>query len=348
MPEYHAIALFSGGLDSILAARLIMDQGLRVKCLHFISPFFGKPSRVRHWQKTYGLDIDIVDVGEQYAALLGAGPAHGFGSVINPCVDCNRHVKFGTLLELVRGLDREAVATGHYARVEYDQGAGRWLLKRAGRRAKDQSYVLWSLTQDQLAHSRFPLGELSKEEIRAIAQEQGFGNARKKDSQDICFIPDGDYGAFLRRYTGKSYPAGDFLDENGGCLGRHGGIVDYTIGQRRGLGVSSSCGRLYVKEVRPADNTVVLSGNESLFRRSFLAASPNWIALEKLSGPLRLKAKVRYRMEEQPCVVEPVGEDLIRVCYDEPQLAITPGQSVVFYEDELVVGGAVIRRTEEA
>lgn len=349
-------AAMSGGVDSSAAAWLLKQQGhdvagVTLKMFERVEPGEAQDIQdARSVAQRLGIPYHVFDVTPCFQAQVmdRFAAAYEAGETPNPCVDCNRHVKFGTLLELVRGLDREAVATGHYARVEYDQGAGRWLLKRAGRRAKDQSYVLWSLTQDQLAHSRFPLGELSKEEIRAIAQEQGFGNARKKDSQDICFIPDGGYGAFLRRYTGKSYPAGDFLDENGGCLGRHGGIVDYTIGQRRGLGVSSSCGRLYVKEVRPADNTVVLSGNESLFRRSFLAASPNWIALEKLSGPLRLKAKVRYRMEEQPCTVEPVGEDLIRVCYDEPQRAITPGQSVVFYEDELVVGGAVIRRTEEA
>ena len=288
-------AAMSGGVDSSAAAWLLKQQGhdvagVTLKMFERVEPGEAQDIQdARSVAQRLGIPYHVFDVTPCFQAQVmdRFAAAYEAGETPNPCVDCNRHVKFGTLLELVRGLDREAVATGHYARVEYDQGAGRWLLKRAGRRAKDQSYVLWSLTQDQLAHSRFPLGELSKEEIRAIAQEQGFGNARKKDSQDICFIPDGDYGAFLRRYTGKRYPAGDFLDENGGCLGRHGGIVDYTIGQRRGLGVSSSCGRLYVKEVRPADNTVVLSGNESLFRRSFLAASPNWIALEKLSGPLR-------------------------------------------------------------
>lgn len=346
-----AVAM-SGGVDSSAAAWLLKEQGHTLLGVT-LKLFQGGDGAVRDAQRAARqLDIPhcVVDAGPCFQARVmdRFAAAYEAGETPNPCVDCNQYVKFGALLDRVREQEQELVATGHYVRLERDPGTGRWLLKRAAHRSKDQSYVLWALTQDQLAHSRFPLGDMSKGEIREIAQAQGLVSARKKDSQDICFIPDGDYGAFLRRYTGKRYPAGDFLDENGGCLGRHGGIVDYTIGQRRGLGVSSSCGRLYVKEVRPADNTVVLSGNESLFRRSFLAASPNWIALEKLSGPLRLKAKVRYRMEEQPCVVEPVGEDLIRVCYDEPQRAITPGQSVVFYEDELVVGGAVIRRTEEA
>lgn len=273
--------------------------------------------------------------------------AYEAGETPNPCIDCNRYVKFGALLQRLRELDREAVATGHYARLDRDPGTGRHLLKRALHRAKDQSYVLWPLTQDQLARSRFPLGGMSKEEIRAIAQEQGFVNARKKDSQDICFVPEGDYAAFLRRYTGRDYPTGEFLSERGEVLGRHEGIVAYTVGQRRGLGVSSSRGRLYVKEIRPRDNTVVLAGNDSLFRRELTAVSPNWIALEPPQGPLRLRAKVRYRMEEQPCTVEQTDEKTLRVRFDQPQRAITPGQSVVFYEDDVVVGGAVIRRAEE-
>ena len=186
------------------------------------------------------------------------------------------------------------------------------------------------------------LGGLSKGEIRQIALEQGLVNARKRESQDICFIPDGDYASFIRRHTGKEYPCGAFISENGQVLGQHSGIIGYTVGQRRGLGVSSNQGRLYVKELRVADNTVVLCDNQSLFSRSLTASQLNWIAVAKLDTPMRLKAKVRYRQQEQPCVVEQTGEDTVRVIFDQPQRAITPGQMVVFYDGDVVVGGGVI------
>lgn len=349
-----AVAM-SGGVDSSVAAWLLKQEGhdlMGVTLKLFAGESGGAQEAVqdaRSVARRLGISHHIFDISPcfQTQVIDRFAAAYEAGETPNPCVDCNRNVKFGVLLEMVRELGQEKIATGHYARITQDQGTGRWLLKRAGHRSKDQSYVLWSLTQDQLGRSLFPLGEMSKEEIRAIAQEQGFVNAQKRDSQDICFIPDGDYAAFLRQYTGKDYPAGDFLSEDGKILGRHEGIIAYTVGQRRGLGVSSSCGRLYVKEVRPGDNTVVLAGNSSLFRREFFADCPNWIALERPQGVLRLKAKVRYRMEEQPCAVEQIGEDTLRVCFDQPQRAITPGQSVVFYEDDIVVGGAVIRRTGE-
>lgn len=271
--------------------------------------------------------------------------AYEAGRTPNPCVLCNRAVKFGALLRRADELGWDKVATGHYARLGCDAGSGRWLLKKAAHRSKDQSYVLAMLTQDQLSRAVFPLGELSKEEVRAIAEEAGLANARKGDSQDICFIPDGDYGAFLRRYTGKDYPSGPYLDEAGAVLGRHTGLVDYTVGQRRGLGVSSSTGRLYVKEVRPGDNTVVLSDNASLFARTLEADGLNLIACTRLDGPVRLAAKVRYRMAEQPCTLEQTGEDTIRLTFDSPQRAITPGQTVVFYDGDVAVGGAVIKKS---
>ena len=268
--------------------------------------------------------------------------AYERGETPNPCIDCNKYLKFGALLQRARELDRDYVATGHYVRLEHDQGSGRWLLRKALHPEKDQSYVLYNLTQDQLSHSLFPLGGLSKPEIRAIAAEHGLINARKGESQDICFVPDGDYAAFIRRHTGREYPSGPFLDQEGNVLGNHTGIVDYTVGQRRGLGVSSNRGRLYVKEVRPRDNTVVLSDNAILFARSLTADRLNLIPLDRLDAPLRLRAKIRYRMAEQPCTVEQTGPDRVRVVFDQPQRAITPGQAVVFYDGDLVVGGATI------
>ena len=265
------------------------------------------------------------------------------GETPNPCIRCNRQVKFGALLRRGAELNWDRIATGHYARLDFDRGSGRWLLKKAAHVEKDQSYVLAMLTQEQLAHALFPLGGYSKEEVRAVAREAGLANARKRDSQDICFVPDGDYGAFIRRHTGRDYPAGPFLDEAGTVLGRHTGIIDYTVGQRRGLGVSSNRGRMYVKEVRPGDNTVVLSGNDSLFARTLTARDLNLIACARLDGSVRLRAKIRYRMAEQPCTAEQTGADTLRVTFDQPQRAITPGQTVVLYDGDTVVGAATIQ-----
>lgn len=268
--------------------------------------------------------------------------AYELGQTPNPCIECNRRLKFGALLRRADELGWGKIATGHYARLDRDAGSGRWLLKKAAHLDKDQSYVLAVLDQEQLSRALFPLGELSKEEVREIAAEAGLLNARKGDSQDICFVPDGDYGAFIRRRTGTDYPAGPFLYEDGTPLGRHRGIVHYTVGQRRGLGVSSERGRLYVKEIRPRDNTVVLSGSGSLFARTLTAGRLNLIPCARLDGPVRLRAKIRYRMAEQPCTVEQTGEDAIRLTFDQPQRAITPGQTVVLYDGDLVVGAAVI------
>ena len=274
--------------------------------------------------------------------------AYEQGRTPNPCVACNRHLKFGALLRRADELGWGKIATGHYARLDWDAGSGRWLLKKAAHPDKDQSYVLAMLSQEQLSRALFPLGELSKEEVRAIAAEAGLASARKGDSQDICFVPDGDYGAFIRRHTGKDYPPGPYLDESGAVLGRHTGIVDYTVGQRRGLGVSSGRGRLYVREIRPGDNAVVLSDNDSLFARTLEADGLNLIPCGRLDGPVRLRAKIRYRMAEQPCSAEQTGEDTIRLTFDSPQRAITPGQIVVLYDGDTVVGGARIRRAGAA
>ena len=268
--------------------------------------------------------------------------AYESGRTPNPCIRCNRQLKFGALLRRADELGWGKIATGHYARLEHDAGSGRWLLKKAAHPDKDQSYVLATLTQEQLARALFPLGELSKDEVRDIAAEGGLLNARKGDSQDICFVPDGDYGAFIRRHTGRDYPAGPFLDEAGNILGRHTGIIDYTVGQRRGLGVSSRLGRIYVRAIHPEDNVVELSLNDSLFARTLTANELNLIPCARLDGTVRLRAKIRYRMAEQPCTVEQTGEDSIRLTFDQPQRAITPGQTVVLYDGDLVVGAATI------
>ena len=344
--EQITAAAMSGGVDSTAAALLLLRGGHTVEGVTLRLAPCGQDGAedARAAARALNIPHHLFDLTGPFQAQV-VEPfvrAYEMGRTPNPCVECNRRIKFGALLELARERGWARVATGHYARLDLDTGSGRWLLKKAARPDKDQSYVLALLTQDQLSRSRFPLGGLSKEEVRAIAQEAGPANARKKDSQDICFIPDGDYGAFLRRYTGKDYPAGPFLDEDGQVLGRHTGIVDYTVGQRRGLGVSSSRGRLYVKEIRPGEDAVVLSGGSGLFARTLTADRLNLIPCGRLEGPVRLRAKIRYRMAEQPCTAEQTGEESLRLTFDSPQRAICPGQTVVLYDGDTVVGGARI------
>jgi tRNA-specific 2-thiouridylase len=348
----------SGGVDSSAAALLLQDQGMEL--VGVTLKLFDNGDAGVSGESTC-CSLDDVEDARSVARQLGFphyvfnfsqcfraevmdrfAQSYESGFTPNPCIDCNRYLKFGALLQRTKELGLEKIATGHYVRLNFDQGSDRWILRKALHPEKDQSYVLYCLTQEQLAHSLFPLGGLSKDEIRQIAGRAGLINARKKESQDICFVPDGDYAAFIRRHTGRTYPPGPFLDETGRVLGEHQGIVGYTVGQRRGLGVSSNHGRLYVKEVRVADNAVVLSENEHLFSRTLTADHLNLIAADRLDAPVRLRAKVRYRMAEQPCVAEQTGLDSLRVTFDQPQRAITPGQAVVLYDGDVVVGGASI------
>ena len=344
-----AVAM-SGGVDSSAAALLLGQAGHDL--LGLTMELFGSSGTeaedARAVAARLGFPHQVCDLSQTFRSCVmdPFAAAYEAGQTPNPCIQCNRCLKFGALLDRARALGCEKLATGHYVRLDVDPGSGRWLLKKALHPEKDQSYVLYTLTQDQLSAALFPLGGLSKEEIRAIATEAGLVNAKKRDSQDICFIPDGDYSAFLRRHTGHSYLPGPFLDQQGNRLGTHTGIVDYTVGQRRGLGVSSDQGRLYVKEVRPADNAVVLSDNAALFARTLTAGQPNFIPFDRLDAPLHLRAKIRYRMAEQPCTVDQTGPDTLRVTFDQPQRAITPGQAVVFYDGDCVVGGATISKGE--
>lgn len=348
MCQTIAVAM-SGGVDSSAAALLLQREGhdllgltLRLFEPHGVDQASEDAAAVAG---QLGFSHRTLDMSREFQAGVIAPfvAAYEEGRTPNPCVRCNRAIKFGALLQKARELGCEHLATGHYARLNFDPGSGRWLLKKAAHLDKDQSYVLSMLTQDQLGSARFPLGERSKEEVRTLAHTAGLTSAGKGDSQDICFIPDGDYGAFIRRFTGRNYPQGPFVYEDGTQLGWHRGIVDYTVGQRRGLGVSSGLGRLYVKAVQPEDNMVVLSRNDSLFASTLTADSLNLIACQRLDGPVRLAAKIRYRMAEQPCTVEQTGEETLRLTFDQPQRAITPGQTVALYDGDVVVGGAVIR-----
>ncbi|MCC8023591.1 MAG: tRNA 2-thiouridine(34) synthase MnmA, partial [Clostridiales bacterium] len=226
-------------------------------------------------------------------------------------------------------------------RIERDAAAGRYLLKKAADSAKDQSYVLYSLTQAQLARTLFPLGEMTKPQVREIAEEHGFLNAKKRDSQDICFVPDGDYAAFIERTRGKRFPAGDFVDLEGNVLGRHRGSIRYTIGQRRGLGLALPA-PLYVVEKNLERNRVVLGPQEALLSRRFTVREVNLIGADRLAAPVRVKVRVRYKQPEQWAVVEQTGPDALLVEFDAPQRAIAPGQAAVLYDGDYVLGGGTI------
>ncbi|MBQ6622830.1 MAG: tRNA 2-thiouridine(34) synthase MnmA [Mogibacterium sp.] len=267
--------------------------------------------------------------------------SYELGQTPNPCVECNRRMKFGRLLQFADELGYDRIATGHYAVIEHDAAAGRYLLRKAIDPAKDQSYVLSALTQEQLSRTVFPLGGYTKPEIRAIAAELGLITASKKESQDICFVPDGDYVKFIQEYTGRQYPPGDFVDREGHVLGRHRGIIRYTIGQRKGLGLALKKPQ-YVTALDIPGNRVLLGDNEQLFTRDFEADRFNWIATAPPAGDLRACARIRYKHREAPATVHPLSETRVHITFDEPQRAITPGQTVVLYDGDLVVGGGTI------
>ena len=258
------------------------------------------------------------------------------GRTPNPCIDCNHWLKFDKLDRRARELGCDVIVTGHYARIVEEEG--RWLLKKALDPDKDQSYVLYNLSQEQLARTRFPLGELRKTEVRAIAEAHGFVNAQKPDSQDICFVPDGDYARVIRQRTGLEPEPGDFIDLTGKVLGRHRGILHYTVGQRRGLGLSFG-EPWYVVRIDPKANTVTLGPREALFTKTAFVERFHWIAGEPPAGPIRCAAKIRYRHREQPCLLTPLADGGVRLDFDEPQRAVTPGQSAVAYDGDTVLGG---------
>ena len=350
-----AMIAMSGGVDSSVAAFLSKQAGY--ECIGVTMKLFQNEDVGVNRARTC-CSLDDVEDARSVARRLGI-PYYVFnfssdfksqvigrfiatyesGATPNPCIDCNRYLKFDRLFQRARELGCEAVVTGHYARIEMQDG--RYVLKKALDGSKDQSYVLYSLTQEQLAHVRFPLGELSKSEVRSIAEAQGFCNAEKPDSQDICFVPDGDYAAFLERYAGKPYPSGDVLDLSGQVIGQHRGAVRYTIGQRRGLGFALN-EPIYVCRKDMAANTVTVGPEQALFSRELWADDMNWISIDQLSKPTRGYAKIRYRQTEQPATVYPDENGKIRILFDNPQRAVTAGQAVVLYDGDTVVGGGVI------
>lgn len=349
----------SGGVDSSVAAWCMLQQGYRCEGTTMrlyrntdigLSQFHTCCSQQDiddASEVAFQLDIpyEVLDFTMDFKEQIIGKFIHVYetGGTPNPCIDCNRYMKFEKLLRFARQKGLDAIVTGHYARIAYDETTGRYLLKKALDASKDQSYVLYMLNQEQLAHTKFPLGEKTKAEVRQLAESLRFVNARKHDSQDICFVPDGDYVKFMEQYTGKHYPEGDFLDETGTIVGKHFGAVHYTIGQRKGLGLSMGS-PVYVCGKDMANNTVTIGPETSLYAKTLTAEDMNWISISKLHGPMRVKAKTRYRQTEQWGIVYPEGTDQIKLVFDEPQRAVTIGQAVVLYDGDIVVGGGTITR----
>ncbi len=263
------------------------------------------------------------------------------GKTPNPCIACNRFVKWESLLKRSMDIGADYIATGHYARIEKLEN-GRFALRKSATAAKDQTYALYNLTQHQLSHTLMPVGEYTKDEIRAIAEKIGLTVANKPDSQEICFIPDHDYAKFIEENTDCRLPEGNFVDKDGNILGRHQGITHYTVGQRKGLNLAM--GRpVFVTAIRPETNEVVIGDNEDVFSRRLTCSKLNWMAVDGIPGEgMRVTAKIRYSHKGAPCMIRIIGEDLLECVFDDPQRAATPGQAVVFYDGEYVVGGGTI------
>lgn len=349
----RALIGMSGGVDSSVAAYLTQKEGF--DCIGatmglYVPLHCGGISRDARDAESVcqkmGIPHYIFDYSDAFREKVMEPFVRVYeeGGTPNPCILCNRHLKFGAMLLRARELGCKYVVTGHYARVRQDEATGRYLLYRSADREKDQSYFLYALTQDQLSSIRFPLGELSKAQVREIAQAQGFITAAKHDSQDICFVPDGDYFAFLQHFTGKTYGEGPFLDTAGEVVGTHHGAVGYTLGQRKGLGVAM--GRpVYVCAKDMDANTVTLGDSGDLMSRGLLANDWFWFPFPELREPLAATAKTRYSRGESSARVYPQGNGFARVEFDTPQRAITPGQAVVLYCGDMVLGGGTIIRT---
>jgi len=346
-----AMIAMSGGVDSSVAAYLAQKEGLH--CIGATAQMCDKAllgdcfstQNIVDAQAVadrLGMDFYTFDAVDAFKSAVVNDFIESYeqGQTPNPCVQCNRHIKFSYLLDKALELGCDYIVTGHYAQIKQDATTGRYLLYKAVDEGKDQSYFLACLNQHQLAHSRFPLGAFTKAQIREIAEAQGFLTAKKKDSQDICFIPDGDFMAFINRYTGKEYPAGVFLDLQGNPVGQHTGAIRYTLGQRKGLGLAMG-EPIYVCSKDMAENTVTVGPEEALYTSTLLAKDWNWLPFSNLTQPIRVNAKARYRHVPQPATVYPDG----RVVFDTPQRAITPGQTVVLYQEDMVVGSGTITET---
>lgn len=350
----------SGGVDSSVSALLLREQGFEV--MGVTLKLFGDEDIVQA-QKDGKTCCALSDVEDARSVAYRLGFEHlvfnfkdcfrecvmkNFaerylcGRTPNPCIECNRHVKFDKMLRRALELEYDYIATGHYAVNQFDEETGRYILKRPKDRSKDQTYVLYSLTQEQLKHIIFPLGNLEKSEVRRIAENAGLINSNKPDSQDICFVPDGDYVSFIEKFTGAEVPEGNFVSTDGKILGTHKGIINYTIGQRKGLGIS--LGKpAYVVKKNVSENTITLGDECDLYTSSLIAEDVNLISVAEINKPMKVTAKTRYSQHEQPAIVSYIGNGEYSVEFEKPQRAVTSGQAVVFYDGDVVVGGGTIK-----
>ncbi len=354
------LVAMSGGVDSAVAAYLIKSMG--VDCIggtmHLSSPEISSEHSccterdiedARLVCERLGIEHRVFDFSGDFKEKV-IDPfisAYENGRTPNPCVECNRRLKFERLFLEAEKLGCDTVVTGHYVRSRFNESSGRYELLRGLDETKDQSYVLYSLTQAQLKHAYFPLGGYKKSEIREIAEREGLINANKPDSQDICFIPDGKYAEFIKRQTGREYPEGDFVDSDGNILGKHKGIIKYTVGQKKGLGLVLDP-PLFVSKIDSESNRITLVRSEKLFTRELFADDVNLISVDEVREPMRVSAKIRYRHKDEPATLYPPENGILRLVFDEPQRAITAGQSAVIYcGDSIVGGGKIISRPPE-
>jgi len=351
----------SGGVDSSVAAALLLEQGYEVAGATF-KLFDNEDIGIDKTRTCCSLDDvldaksvadklgfrhDVYNFGREFerGVMIPFAEAYQRGETPNPCIECNRRIKFEKFLERALLLEYDYIATGHYARIEKDPETGRYLLKKAVDQDKDQSYVLYMMTQQALSRTLFPLGSLKKSEIRAIAEKKGFVNASKPDSQDICFVKDGDYAGFLQKTLGADPAEGEFVDREGNVLGKHRGIIHYTIGQRKGLG--KTFGKpMYVVRIDSGTNRITLGSDEDLYTDSFKAGNVNLISVEELKEPMEVIVKTRYRQKEVPATIYPDGPGRVHVKFRDKQRAVTPGQAAVFYQGDVVVGGGTILKSE--
>ena len=340
-----AVAM-SGGVDSSVTTALLKKTGHDVFGLTMLVTMSDAAS-VAAREAAQVLDVShyTVDFRDIFAKRVISDFCfqYSLGRTPNPCVNCNRLIKFGTLWEKARELGADKMATGHYAQIEKRSASNRFVIRKGIDRTRDQSYFLYKLTQNQLATILFPLGELTKQNVRKIALEMGLPAVKRKESREICFIADNDYPRFLRENLTTEIATGHIVDKHGKALGTHNGIVNYTIGQRKGLGISYAS-PLYVVGIDGQSNTVIVGEKQDVYGSEFIVNDLNWILFERLTQPLTLKARIRYLHSEAEAVVIPIDDDKINVRFAEPQMAITLGQAVVFYEDDLVVGGGTIER----